>query len=175
MRLWPLAIFFKIDFYTARGQLLAFPSHFFMVCDAAMIPPTNNNAPHLSHRPFLTKAPWAGYSAHEHMRDLALPRCPHARCKRLKQCVAAHEGLYCQRTHISHAEYCQSQPRVARPRDDEELGFRQERMLNAIEQRRERFNAMTARWKAGEFDGLYGKYKTSGVVLKPPPQIYVEL
>ena len=34
--------------------------------------------------------------------------------------------------------------------------------------------AMTARWKAGEFDGLFGAFKTRGVMLKPPPKIYVE-
>ena len=34
--------------------------------------------------------------------------------------------------------------------------------------------AMTARWKAGEFDGLFGAFKARGVMLKPPLKIYVE-
>jgi hypothetical protein len=33
---------------------------------------------------------------------------------------------------------------------------------------------MTAQWKAGAFDGLYGKYTPKGVVLTPPPKVYVE-
>ena len=33
---------------------------------------------------------------------------------------------------------------------------------------------MTARWKAGEFDHLFGPYKASGVWLKPPERSYVE-
>ena len=33
---------------------------------------------------------------------------------------------------------------------------------------------MTARWGAGEFDHLYGPYRPKGVLMKPPPKIYVE-
>ena len=34
---------------------------------------------------------------------------------------------------------------------------------------------MTARWKAGEFDDIYGKYTAKGVLMNPPPKEYVEL
>ena len=33
---------------------------------------------------------------------------------------------------------------------------------------------MTERWKAGEFDHLYGPYAPKGVLMKAPPKIYVE-
>jgi hypothetical protein len=31
-----------------------------------------------------------------------------------------------------------------------------------------------ARWKAGEFDHLYGPYRAKGIVMKAPPKTYVE-
>ena len=33
---------------------------------------------------------------------------------------------------------------------------------------------MTARWKAGEFDHLYGPYTPKGVLIKAPQKVYVE-
>ncbi len=123
--------------------------------------------------PKLTHAPWAGYTAHEHKRGTALARCPSARCARVKECVAAHEGLYCQRTHISHAEHVRLNPSAPNTHWDN-LELRREAMIDRIEQRRAAQAAMTARWKAGEFDQLYGKYSARGLVLQPPPQIYQE-
>jgi hypothetical protein len=127
--------------------------------------------------PKLTHAPWAGYTAHEHRREAALARCPSARCARVKECVAAHEGLYCQRTHISHAEYISANPPAPNTHPNthwDNLELRHAFMIERIEQRRAAQAAMTARWKAGEFDQLYGKYSVRGLVLQPPAQIYQE-
>ncbi len=33
---------------------------------------------------------------------------------------------------------------------------------------------MTARWRTGEFDHLYGPYRAGGIVMKAPPKTYVE-
>jgi hypothetical protein len=121
----------------------------------------------------LTHAPWAGYTSHEHKREVPLPCCPSARCKRVKCCVAAHEGLYCQRTHISHAEFRREHPRKPPPHFSDDLEMRREWLIDQIEQRRAAHKQMVERWQAGEFDHLYGKYSARGVVLKPPPQIYV--
>jgi hypothetical protein len=37
-----------------------------------------------------------------------------------------------------------------------------------------RLMQMTGRWQAGEFDHLYGPYAPKGVLMNPPPKIYVE-
>ena len=36
-------------------------------------------------------------------RQKPLPSCPSLRCRRAKACLAAHDNLYCQRTHFSPA------------------------------------------------------------------------
>ena len=33
---------------------------------------------------------------------------------------------------------------------------------------------MTARWRAGEFDHLYGPYRAKGIAMEAPPKTYVE-
>ena len=53
------------------------------------------------------------------------------------------------------------------PTDSEE---RLERMSDIAAIGRAHQKSMTARWKAGEFDGLYGRYNAAGVLLKPPPK-----
>ncbi len=123
-------------------------------------------------KPKLTHAPWAGYTAREHKREAALACCPSPRCARLKQCVAAHEGLYCQRTHVSHAAHVRAHPPAPLP-DRNDLDLRREFLIEQIELRKAALQEMQARWKAGEFDQLYGKYKSHGVLLQPPPRIYV--
>ena len=124
-------------------------------------------------KPKLTHAPWAGYTAHEHKREAALPRCPSPRCARVKLCVAAHEGLYCQRTHHSHAEHVRAHPPVSLP-DRNNLDLRREFLIEQIELRKAALQEMQARWKSGEFDQLYGRYKRQGVLQAPPPRIYYE-
>ena len=122
--------------------------------------------PHLSH------SPWAGFTPREHKRAEALGLCPNPRCRRLKACVAAHDGLYCQRTHLSHAAYLAGLAKREPPPRDLEL--RRLAMIDALEQNKAAHAALTARWKAGEFDHLYGKWRARGALVKPPPKQYVE-
>lgn len=129
-------------------------------------PPPNAREP----KPYLSHAPWAGFSPHDHPRDEALPTCPSARCQRLKRCVAVHKGLYCQRTHHSHAEHMTGLPRPARLDDPGNLELRRERLVEQLEERKARHDALVARWKSGEFDGLYGKWSARGVLMRPPPK-----
>jgi hypothetical protein len=163
--LWPEAIFFKIDFSAAKGHGRAFPSCFFWAEG-----PTIKRPPKPA-EPKLTKSPWAGYTSHEHKRPVALATCPNLRCKRLRNCVAAHENLYCQRTHVSHAAYLARQPK-RNIIDDLEL--RREHILARIEQKLYDQKEMKQRWQAGQLDQLYGKYRASGILLQPPPKHYAK-
>jgi hypothetical protein len=131
------------------------------------------------HAPYLSTAPWAGFTMDDHPRAAPLDVCPSPRCRRAKQCVAAHASLYCQRTHYSKAEYSALHPkledaRLPKVRDASDLEARRERLVLQIEQRQAAQEALTQRWMAGEFDGLYGKYNKRGVLMKPPPKFYVE-
>jgi hypothetical protein len=127
-------------------------------------PPVNRNNP----KPYLSHSPWAGFSAHDHPRDEVLATCPSPRCQRVKQCVAAHNGVYCKRTHISHAEHMARQPKPVPLRDPGNLELRRERLVEQLEQRKTRHDELVTRWKAGEFDGLYGKWTARGVLMRPP-------
>jgi hypothetical protein len=134
-------------------------------------------------RPHVSHAPWAGFTKHDCPRETELPVCPSLRCRRAKLCIAAHDDLYCQRTHFSPAEQKKRQrpdpyqrlldavPEVTDPNDFRE---KMERINELFQIHKERAAAMTARWKAGEFDHLYGPYQPKGVVVKAPPKIYVE-
>lgn len=127
-------------------------------------PPANRKNP----KPFLSHSPWAGFSPHDHPRDAALATCPSPRCQRVKRCVSAHGGIYCQRTHYSHAEYMAQQPRLEVMDDPGNLELRRERLVEQLELRKVRHDALVARWKAGEFDALYGKWTARGVLMTPP-------
>jgi hypothetical protein len=131
----------------------------------------------------VTLAPWTGYTRHDAPRDTPLGRCPSLRCRRAKLCLAAHDNLYCQRTHFSPAEQ-EVRQRLDPLRleldgvlpvvDRSSLSEQAERITALAAIRRAHAARMTARWKAGEFDGLYGKYTAKGVALAPPPKLYVE-
>ena len=120
--------------------------------------------------PYLSHTPWAGFSKHDHPRGVALAACPAARCQRLKKCVAAHRGIYCRRTHLSHAEYMAGQPKPPPQPYGDNLELRRERLVDLIEQRKIAHDALTAHWKAGEFDQLSGKWRAAGVLMSPPPR-----
>jgi hypothetical protein len=133
-------------------------------------------------KPFYSKTPWAGFARGCAPRAEALPVCADARCRRAKLCHAAHAGLFCQRTHFSPAEKKKFDAPAQRAFDEKfpahpknaPLDLREERVMAILEQRTLEAQEMQARWKAGEFDGLYGRYKAAGLLLKPPPKIYVE-
>jgi hypothetical protein len=131
------------------------------------------------HAPILSHTPWAGYGPADFRRAEALPKCPSFRCGREKKCVAAHQDLYCRRTHYSKAEYVKQKPadqsaaQLPRARDALDLDARRERLILQIEQRLEVQAELKARWKSGAVDHLYGKYRAGGVLLHPPDKIYV--
>ena len=133
-------------------------------------------------KPYLSHAPWAGFTHNDRARRTPLEACPHPRCLRAKACHAAHDGLYCQRTHFSPAEIAEMRRNdplqkavAALPviRDKWDLEGRGERIKQISELRLAHHEKMTARWKAGEFDGTYGKYSPRGVLMQPPPKAYV--
>ena len=58
--------------------------------------------------------------------------------------------------------------------DPGDLTERMERINHLAEIQKAQAAEMTGRWKAGEFDQLYGPYRAKGVLMKPPPKMYVE-
>ena len=143
----------------------------------------SNLPPPRALRPRVSLEPWMGFTCHDCPREIPLPSCPSPHCRRAKACLAAHDNLYCRRTHFSPDEqkkwnsrdpYQRELDRVPPVIDPDDLTERMERinLLAAIQRAQEA--EMTGRWKAGEFDLLYGPYRPKGVLLKPPPKIYVE-
>ena len=134
-------------------------------------------------RPRVSLEPWTGFTRHDAPRENPLPLCPSLRCRRAMDCLASHDNLYCQRTHFSAAEQKKWQRHDPRRReldtvppvmDPHDLTERMERIAQLAAIRGAQAAAMTARWKAGEFDQIYGPYRPKGVLLKPPPKVYVE-
>jgi hypothetical protein len=142
------------------------------------IPPRDPNAPRYS------KAPWAGFTPREHARETPRSRCDSLRCRRARQCLAAHDGLYCRRTHYSHKYFLAREkaegridpplPPLPKQPLPEEIQWRAEELQARVERKRHEARLMLARWKAGEFDAIYGKYSPRGMLMKPPPRNYVE-
>ena len=134
-------------------------------------------------KPFYSKTPWAGFARGCAPRAAALPVCADARCRRAKLCQAAHAGLFCQRTHFSPAEKKKFEAPAQRAFDKKFPVYpknatkevRELRMEGILAYRKSEQQEMQARWKAGEFDALYGKWRGRGVLMKPPPQDYIEL
>jgi hypothetical protein len=62
-------------------------------------------------------------------------------------------------------------PRVA---DKKSLAARLRRLIEIQVIRLAHRDEMTERWRAGEFDHLYGPYRARGTVMKAPPKTYVE-
>jgi hypothetical protein len=149
-------------------------------------PPTDETSGprHGPPQPYLTKAPWEPFSAHEFPREKALPCCPSPFCRRAKACRAAYQKTYCLRTHESLNERRRrrgdeiesaTEAAKARPR----LTFKRAQYLRHIwdlklDQVKARNAAMAERWKAGELDHLYGPYKPQGVLKHPPIRQYTE-
>jgi hypothetical protein len=142
-----------------------------------------NKFPLPKQRPHVSKQPWAGFTGHDCPRGIPLPVCPSPRCRRAKACVAAHEGLYCQRTHFSPPEQRKWKRRDPHERAitaippaqaDSAVSHRLKLLIERAAIRVTQGEAMKARWIAGEFDHLYGPYTHKGVLMKAPPKIYVE-
>jgi hypothetical protein len=135
------------------------------------------------HDAYRSLTPWTGFTPRERKRAAPLCTCPAAACRRAKACVSAIEALYCRRTHMTVAEARQAAggdglvemlPRLpARPtlRQVKAHALASDILLARAAGERER---LTAQWRAGELDHLYGKYDPKGVWMRPPPRLYVE-
>lgn len=131
---------------------------------------------------FLSKTPWRGFAAGGVAREHELPCCPDARCRRAKECIAAQQGLFCQRTHLSRSARVRLAKKQKRDFDrrfpviDASLPIELQRMRieAAMADRRAKDEAMTARWKAGVLDHLYGKWRAKGALMMPPEKVYRE-
>jgi hypothetical protein len=130
--------------------------------------------------PYLTTTPWIPYTSGERKRAATLRLCPSARCRRAKACIDAHDDIYCQRSHESVDEARARQglpppPPVRRKHytlaQIRAKAVETEMALEAVEARSAE---MRERWKAGEFDHLYGKFKPGGVLKVPPIRQYTE-
>ena len=141
---------------------------------------TPTRAPPLA---YFSTTPWAGFARGSAPREEALPLCTQPRCRRAKLCIAAHENLFCQRTHFSANEKDKfdraSQQAFNKKFPPYPKGtpweLREKRVQAIMAYRKSQQQELALRWKAGEFDHLYGKWRRGGVLLKPPPKDYVEL
>jgi len=142
-----------------------------------------NNISTRKKAPYLSREPWWGFTSHDLPREKPLARCPSPLCRRARQCRAAHDGLYCQRTHFSppEIEKMREQSPLAKAiaavppvADADDLEARLDRANMIASLRKDHHAEMTARWQAGEFDHLYGKYAAKGRLMTPPPKAYRE-
>ena len=133
--------------------------------------------------PYVSNRPWAGFTAHDSPRPQPLAHCPSARCRRAKQCIATLDNLYCLRTHhglVVLQAIQRSSPlqrdldMVSLVIDPDDMSEQIERLKDMAAVRRGHDEAMLERWKAGEFGRLYGPYRCNGVVLRPPPKVYID-
>jgi hypothetical protein len=123
--------------------------------------------------PYLTREPWLPFTPRERLRKAKLASCPSSKCRRAKACVDAHDDLYCQRTHLAAAKPSKT-PLPARDYSLAELQAIRERndmgLIEVMALKRD----MIAKWKAGAYDKIYGKYRAHGVWKYPPNRQYTE-
>jgi hypothetical protein len=133
--------------------------------------------------PFVSLRPWAGFTAQDSPRPQPLERCPSARCRRAKACIAALDGLYCLRTHHSlaelqararHSDLQRELDSVPPVPDETDFPARMERIAELAQIRRAHEARMLAAWKAGTLSPGLPKFRSAGVVMRPPPKAYVE-
>jgi hypothetical protein len=132
-------------------------------------------------KPYYSTTPWTGFTPREKKRPQALARCPSLSCRRAKACQAAHDGLYCQRSHLSLREFRTRNPQPANdlgrlPRNPSKTQMRAKRILSEMlaAEAADKLKDMTDRWKHGDFDELYGKWTKRGTLMTPPPRQYTE-
>jgi hypothetical protein len=143
----------------------------------------SNSPPRAKLRAFVSKRPWAGFTPNDHRREAPLPVCPSPCCRRALACLAAIDGHFYRRTHLSPAEYAglpevrawqAKAAAILKVRDPFDFAAREERLLQIHELRLKREEEMEAKWKAGLLDHLYGPYSPKGVMLKSPPKFYAD-
>jgi hypothetical protein len=133
--------------------------------------------------PYVSKRPWGGFTAHDSPRIEPLRQCPSLRCRRVKQCLAALDNLYCLRTHHGLRELTALARQSPLQReldcvpavfDETDLAERMERVALLAEIHRAHEGQLLAQWQAGALDHRYGPYKRAGVIMTPPPKNYAE-
>jgi hypothetical protein len=125
--------------------------------------------------PYVTREPWLGFTPRERLRISPLRLCPSTKCRRAKACVDAHDDLYCQRTHQGVPQPHKAQPaRSARGFTSTELAVIREKNDERLAEVAAMKRLMVAKWKAGAFDALYGKFRQHGVWKHPPQRQYTE-
>ncbi len=133
--------------------------------------------------PFVSLRPWAGFTAHQSPRALPLPVCPSPRCRRARACIAALDDLYCQRTHHGLDELRRQRLNSPLQReldsvlpvlDETDLSERMERIAALAEIRRAYVARMLALWKAGGLGPGFHKFRSAGVIMRPPLKTYAE-
>jgi hypothetical protein len=90
--------------------------------------------------------------------------------------VGAHDDLYGQHTHISHAAYLARFPKrqtLLKNFSAEELELFRLDAADKHAEAKERHDALTARWKAGEFDALYDPWRSWSVLMQPLEKRFV--
>jgi hypothetical protein len=127
--------------------------------------------------------PWSRFSADEFPRDKPISRCPDTKCVRAKACLAAHKGLFCQRTHFARTEgerrvaksdmekYIESLPS---PPANAALEARMDHIKEVSDLRAMETREKVKLWRAGAFGKTYGSYRSGGLMKSPPPRHYVE-
>jgi hypothetical protein len=127
--------------------------------------------------------PWSKFSPDDCPRQKPLPICPVVKCRRAKQCLAPHKGLFCQRTHFSRAEDKLRTPPTEVDRYIDSLqkpplsageDLYAEYLLEIAAVRRADEREKMKLWRAGAFGAAYGPYTTRGVMMPPPSLNYVE-
>ncbi len=122
-------------------------------------------------QPYVSHEPWSGFTPAERKRGSPLEICPAFACRRIKACVAAHDGLYCQRTHRL------KKPSKKKPgrRKGESLEDYLNRMTILAESKGDHMARIRNLWKSGALDHRFGPYAAKGVLKVPPPKVYVEV
>ena len=127
--------------------------------------------------------PWSPFSADDLPRSQPLPVCPAQKCRRAKSCLAAHKGLYCQRTHFSRTEGLARVPKsetdrhianIPAPPANAAPALRMDHLREISDLRLMEAREKTKLWRAGAFTDTHGPYRAAGVMKVPPPRIYVE-
>jgi hypothetical protein len=140
-----------------------------------------NPMPRTPPKPYYSTTPWTGFTRREKKRDEALARCPSPACRRAKACQAAHEDLYCRRSHLSLKEFRARTEQLPRdlgqfPVTPTKSQMRAKRIMTDLlaAEAASKLKDMTERWKRGDLDDVYGKWTARGKLMQPPERQYTE-
>ena len=127
--------------------------------------------------------PWSPFTTDDLPRSHPLPVCPSQKCRRAKSCLAAHKGLYCQRTHFPGTEGLSRVPKseidrhianIPAPPSNAALASRMDHLKEVSDLRLMEARENVKLWRAGAFTEAHGPYRAAGVMKSPPRRVYVE-